>query len=739
MKYPVFKNILICLILITALIQITPAQGNKPFYSKIRIMIQDKSDIRDLQGAGLTLEGMKIEERSVEVILNESEIMQLRELGYSYQVLIDDMTKFYLERSSRSETEMESLENKMKEKYSCSGFGFGSMGGYYTYAEVAAELDSMRLLYPGLISAKDSVGCTLEGRTIWAVKISDNPDINEGEPQVFYNSLTHAREPEGMMSVIYFMYYLLENYGSDPEITYLVDNREMYFIPVINPDGYFFNEQNDPGGGGMWRKNRRDNGNGCFGVDINTNYGYMWGYNDIGSSPDPCNEAYRGPFAFSEPENQCIRDFCNEHNFIIACNFHTPWDVVFTSWGYNLTQTSDSLIYNNTINLATQFNNYDNWINYDGSYEANGDVCDWMYGEQITKPVIYAYLPEVGSWDDGFWPAPERIFPIAQENCYLNKVLAWGPGVIDNPPNIFFAGTNSIYYTPLLDTINITALQSNPDNLADIVTAGMHKWDDAVIDNYALTNSDSNLYSVSIPAPEEENYYYFIIKDSCSQPPSKFYYKKNLVFTTAGPVVLDSIMYIKNASWINLKPFVSNLGNSLTITNAKLKFLCNDPWVASVSQIPMTIPPIDPGSTVAGGSWAVVSVIDSLFPGYFNLKVQIMKDGYTFWTDSIQLFIIPVKVNDNLSLQSFNLEQNYPNPFNPSTSIQYAVGSRQFVSLKVYDVLGREVATLVNEYKSAGRYSVEFTVKNEQLSSGVYFYRLTAGSYSAVKKMVLLK
>ena len=87
----------------------------------------------------------------------------------------------------------------------------------------------------------------------------------------------------------------------------------------------------------------------------------------------------------------------------------------------------------------------------------------------------------------------------------------------------------------------------------------------------------------------------------------------------------------------------------------------------------------------------------------------------------------------------YMLGQNYPNPFNPVTSIQYAVGTRQFVTIKVYDVLGEEVATLVNEYKSAGRYSVEFTINNENLSSGVYFYKLTAGSYTSVKKMVLMK
>jgi len=85
----------------------------------------------------------------------------------------------------------------------------------------------------------------------------------------------------------------------------------------------------------------------------------------------------------------------------------------------------------------------------------------------------------------------------------------------------------------------------------------------------------------------------------------------------------------------------------------------------------------------------------------------------------------------------FKLEQNYPNPFNPSTSIQYAIGSRQFVQLKVYDVLGKEVATLVDEEKPAGMYNVHFSMNN--LSSGIYFYQLKAGDYLETKKMVLLK
>jgi hypothetical protein len=96
-------------------------------------------------------------------------------------------------------------------------------------------------------------------------------------------------------------------------------------------------------------------------------------------------------------------------------------------------------------------------------------------------------------------------------------------------------------------------------------------------------------------------------------------------------------------------------------------------------------------------------------------------------------------------LKDFELYQNYPNPFNPSTSIQYAVSSRQFVSLKVYDVIGNQVATLVNEEKPAGEYEVEFSAIGgpessiKDLASGIYFYQLRAGDFVQTRKMILMK
>ncbi len=97
-------------------------------------------------------------------------------------------------------------------------------------------------------------------------------------------------------------------------------------------------------------------------------------------------------------------------------------------------------------------------------------------------------------------------------------------------------------------------------------------------------------------------------------------------------------------------------------------------------------------------------------------------------------------VNNDLDInlpKRLKLFQNYPNPFNPTTQISYALPDAGYVTLKIYDVLGREVATLVEEFKEAGYYEVEFN--GSSLSSGVYFYKLTAGSYASVKKLLITK
>ncbi|MEL6704695.1 MAG: M14 family zinc carboxypeptidase, partial [Bacteroidota bacterium] len=231
-------------------------------------------------------------------------------------------------------------------------------------------------------------------------------------------------------TVLYYMIYLLENYGSDPEVTYLVDNRRLTFVPVLNPDGYVYNEEEDPNGGGLWRKNRRDNGDGSFGVDPNRNYGYEWARDDTGSSPMGSSETYRGPAPFSDPETASLRDFVESRDFKLAFNYHSFSDVLIHPWGYEVNAlTPDSSRYSSYAALMTEANGYPSGTTGQMlGYVVNGSSDDWFYGEQATKDKIYAFTPEVGTFEDFFWPLPDRIEPLAQENLDANLLLAWVAG-----------------------------------------------------------------------------------------------------------------------------------------------------------------------------------------------------------------------------------------------------------------------------------------------------------------------
>lgn len=393
-------------------------------YKLVKIFIPDKNAFNKILATGVDFEGAsgKIGDW-YQLTVSESEMKVLLDEGFQINVEIDDLTQFYSSRLS-------------KQPYDAIGFGLGSMGGFFTLDEVIRQLDTMRLYYPNLITEKFSIGNSLQGRPIWGVKITKSPDLPSTKPEVFYNSLTHAREPAGMMSLIYFMWHLLQNYGTDPEATYLVDNRQMYFVLVVNPDGYEANRRIAPNGGGMRRKNMRNvvTDNDAEGVDLNRNFGYMWGYDNSGSSPTPTATTYRGTSAFSEPETQRLRDLCISRaangGFKLVLNYHTYSNLLIYPWGYiPSAETPDSLIYREYASDMTQYNKYkygtgDQTV----GYLVNGDADDWMHGEQTTKNKILSFTPEVGSASDGFWPPSSRILPLAQENLYPNLYTAYVAG-----------------------------------------------------------------------------------------------------------------------------------------------------------------------------------------------------------------------------------------------------------------------------------------------------------------------
>ena len=329
-----------------------------------------------------------------EYALPESEIANLQFERIPYEVIIPDMTEHY---RSRLNTTMD-------------------MGGWRTLDMIHSALDSMHESYPALVSAPETLGFGHDGNSILVIKISDNVEVDEDEPEVCIGLGIHAREVIAPEIIIQFAQWLLENYGIDERATHIVDTREVWFIPMMNPDGYLYNEILSPGGGGMWRKNRRNNGGGTWGVDLNRNFPHMWGYDDTGSSPTPSEETYRGPSAGSEPETQAILDFTNSRNFRSMLSFHSYSNLYLTPWGYTYELCDDDDWF---LRIGYRYARNNGYVYGSAAatiYPTNGDTDDWFYGDTTEHSKILAVTPEVGGSGDGFWPDIERKQPLVDEN-----------------------------------------------------------------------------------------------------------------------------------------------------------------------------------------------------------------------------------------------------------------------------------------------------------------------------------
>jgi len=416
--------------------------AEEPPYLLVRVDAGSDVKMKPLLEMGFDITG-GVKGQYVELVCFPDDLTQIRALGYSAEVIIDDMQSYYANRFATEE-----------------------MGGHRTYSEMAADLQTFHTMYPDITTEVFSIGQTIEGREILGIKVSDNPDIDEDEPEILFDGLTHAREPMGLTICMALIDTLCSNYGSDPNITFLVDNREIFFVPCVNPDGYVYNEQQAPGGGGMWRKNRRNNGS-SYGVDINRNYGFNWGYNNIGSSGSPSSETYRGTAPFSEPETEAIRQFCNQHIFTFAQNFHSSGDLMLYSWSvpdppWGL--TPDNATFQSLCQTMNQWAPYTYGTSWEILYEVNGDANDWMYGEQIEKPKSMAFVFEVGP---AFWP-PEGIIPdlvaeniepalymIEQAENFMPQpvTLVYTGGIIDDASGNNNGGLDpgeSVTFTPTL-------------------------------------------------------------------------------------------------------------------------------------------------------------------------------------------------------------------------------------------------------------------------------------------------
>lgn len=332
-----------------------------------------------------------------DLVVPQHEVAATLAAGTRTEVIHEDLEGFYAGRLGRPD----------------------NFGVWHTYSETIEWMDQLAADYPEVISARWSIGQSHEGNDLWCFRLSDNPGVDEdGEPEVLFDGLHHAREIMASEMGMMLAEYLAQEYaGGNQEIIDLVDANELYIIPIVNPDGFLYNELTDPGGGGMWRKNRRDNGDGTYGVDPNRNYPYEWGC-DWGSSGYTWDETYRGPYAGSEPEVQAMMQFINEHDFIVRQSWHTYGELTLYPWGYTTEDTPDEAIFREMGGAMTQYNGYAPGQPGDVLYDVCGGNFDWDYGAQDEHTKIFSFSNEIGNSGDGFWPAESRRDALFEDNLW---------------------------------------------------------------------------------------------------------------------------------------------------------------------------------------------------------------------------------------------------------------------------------------------------------------------------------
>jgi hypothetical protein len=304
----------------------------------VKISLPDHSEVYKLRKFDITI--IDAGKNFAKALVNDKEIAELRTEGYLVEILIEDYKAYKDEIFQR--------------------------GFYHTYDQVYLVLDSFATNYPS-ICRLDTIGYSVQGRAIWAMRVTDNPGIEENEPEIRLPANMHGDEHISTEVTLYFLRYLVTNYASNTQVQNLVNNREIWVLPTINPDGKV--------------ANTRRNANN---VDLNRDYGYFWGAE--GNSPGPS----------SQIENKLMMRHLEENNVSLEYNYHSVSQYVNYPWDYHDADPPDSQhiidisqIYASAANL-TIINGYD-W------YQITGGLQDFSIGTNGVLAATIETLEPSGS------------------------------------------------------------------------------------------------------------------------------------------------------------------------------------------------------------------------------------------------------------------------------------------------------------------------------------------------------
>lgn len=346
---------------------------------------------------------------------------------------------------------------------------------YHTYEEMVAELQSLADSYPHLARLVD-VGDGWEktqgraDRDLWALKIRSDPEGTDARPKVLFTAAIHPRELATAEVALRLAAYLLDSYGTDADVTHLLDTREAWIVPMVNPDGHIQAEAES-----SWRKNTNDSETTCpagwppnsYGVDLNRNFSHQWG--GSGSSSDPCNLTYRGSASLSEAEDQALANLIQAEQFAIVVGYHSYGEYILYPWGYTKhEEPRDLALYQAIARKMASYNGY-TWGQASSTlYPTSGDLDDWAYHEVGALSFTIELGPSPACYERCFDPPYSAVEGLWQENrgpaLYLLKIT-------DDPAQAHGPEVTDVAVVMASSSLTLTALLSDADSGSEDIAA----------------------------------------------------------------------------------------------------------------------------------------------------------------------------------------------------------------------------------------------------------------------------
>ncbi len=738
----------VALLLLVSLVQAGPMV--------VRVQARDYWELYDhiqFKGTSIDIAG-KVAGESYDLVLDRADLPLVMASGLAMEVVVDDID------TRRGEA---------------------ALDGYYcSHDSIVSIMRNWATTYPDICKF-DSIGRTYYGRWIYGVKISDNVQVEEDEPEVLFESLHHSREWACPQAARHFGDTLLANYATNSEFQDFIDNHQLWLFPIINVDGYDY----DYPGQRMWRKDRQPFG-GSVGTDPNRDYNGCcngnrmsdWGALTSGSasSHEPSSDVFMGAHAMFGDEVDALAEFFKQHTFVADVSLHSYSELVLWPFGNGFTAPDDAMLSGLGQGMALRMSRLSGGTytpeQASSLYPTSGGSIDWMYGwaHNVGGFPCMSYVFELGT---RFYQNTGDLESI-QKECFDGAfyLFTHADSIIDNlegevPPPVLApldssaTGDFTIHWSPVRPEHNhpdkweleeLTGLTVTTDD----IESGSGLWD---FEGFSLSTSQHHSGSNSVFSGSANNISnYMVTKDpypvqSGDSLTFWLWYNLETNYDVFVAEVSENLLewtqlherYEGNASsWqreaFSLEPWV---GRSVYL---RFRVMTDDYTLRTGAYVDDVYPvPAFSGHTVIADN-----ITDTLYsvtgktPGTYYYRVRGHNAAWA-WNNQGPLEDIVVTASGGAEgpaePQSFKTALTVgANPSTGPFELSYTLRRAGDISLMVFDASGRTVRTLVAGTAAAGRHSARWDGRDTQgrkLAAGVYFCRLDADE-TVTARVVLL-